>query len=193
MRAFTVRRRAKLLDLLPGKVAVVSIFLDESRLIAHCLAWVDKYALDPSVPAIVQPFDLHAQQIRVVHLLPEIDAGTRLSELTEQPLEGHSDHGHLTLLSTILGFLVGAATGAAGTYFGNKYTDRRKEREGATRTKKQFLAANKQMPELMAEMKADLSTDDGAARPRVLRHPAPPHRDGPLGETPVQLFCRRTR
>ena len=64
-------------------------------------------------------------------------------------------------VSTIIGFLVGAATGAAGTYFGNKYTDRRKEREGVTRTKKQFLAAKKQMPELMAEMKADLSTDDG--------------------------------
>ena len=85
--------QSELLDLLPGKVAVVSIFLDKSRRIAHCLAWVDKYALDPSVPAIVQPFDLHAQQIRVVHLLPEIDAGTRLSKLTEQPSEGHSDHG----------------------------------------------------------------------------------------------------
>lgn len=64
-------------------------------------------------------------------------------------------------VSTIIGFLAGAATGAAGTYFGNKYTDRRKEREGTTRAKKQFLAAKKQMPELMAEMKADLSTDDG--------------------------------
>lgn len=85
--------QSELLDLLPGKVAVVSILLDEIRRIAHYLAWIDKYALNPAVSGCLQPFRLEAQQIRVVHFLPGIDAGTRLSALTEQPMEGHSDHG----------------------------------------------------------------------------------------------------
>lgn len=63
--------------------------------------------------------------------------------------------------STLAGFLVGVATGAAGSYFGNKYTDRRKEREAARRTQRQFADVKKKMPELIAEMKADLSTADG--------------------------------
>lgn len=63
------------------------------------------------------------------------------------------------LTSTLIGFLVGTATGAAGTYFANKYTDRRREQESATDVRKQFLDIKKQMPDLLAEMKSDLAKD----------------------------------
>jgi len=61
------------------------------------------------------------------------------------------------LTSTLIGFLVGTATGAAGTYFANKYTDRRREQEAGKQAKRQFLAIKKQMAHLLAEMKADLA------------------------------------
>ncbi len=63
--------------------------------------------------------------------------------------------------SAIIGFLIGAATGAAGTYFGHKYTDRRRKQEAAADAKKQFLAVKAQMPELIAEMKEDLQDESG--------------------------------
>jgi len=63
------------------------------------------------------------------------------------------------LASALIGFLVGTATGAAGTYFANKYTDRRREQETGRRAKQQFLAIKKQMPQLLVEMKADLAGD----------------------------------
>jgi len=66
------------------------------------------------------------------------------------------------LTSTLIGFLVGTATGAAGTYFANKYTDRRREREAGKRAKKQFLAIKNQMAHLLAEMKADLAGEGGS-------------------------------
>ena len=61
------------------------------------------------------------------------------------------------LASTLIGFLVGTATGAAGAYFANKYTDRRREQEADKRVKQQFLTIKRQMPQLLAEMKADLA------------------------------------
>lgn len=64
------------------------------------------------------------------------------------------------LQSILVGFLMGAATCAAGSYFGNKYTDRRKEREAAKRHRRQFADVKKKIPELIAEMKADLLTED---------------------------------
>ena len=65
------------------------------------------------------------------------------------------------LQSTVIGFLVGVATGAAGKYLGDKYTDRRKLNEAARETKSRFLKAKAQMPELIAEMKADLASEGG--------------------------------
>ena len=61
------------------------------------------------------------------------------------------------LTSSLIGFLVGAATGAVGTYFANKYTDRRREQEAGRHAKQQFLTIRKQMPQLLAEMKANLA------------------------------------
>ncbi len=61
------------------------------------------------------------------------------------------------LTSTLVGFLVGAATGAVGTYLGNKYTDRRREKKAGKDAKRRFLAIKKQMPQLVAEMRTDLA------------------------------------
>lgn len=72
----------ELLRHMQGKVAVISVVLDETRRISHYLAWIDKCALDPSVPADIQPFQLGPHHILVAHLLPGISAVDRLRELT---------------------------------------------------------------------------------------------------------------
>ena len=64
--------------------------------------------------------------------------------------------------SMALGFLVGAATGATGTYFAHKYTDRRREKEAGKQAKKHFLKIKEQMPKLIEEMRADLLRDGNA-------------------------------
>jgi len=66
------------------------------------------------------------------------------------------------LTSTAIGFLVGTATGAAGGYFASKYTDRRREKEGVKKAKKEFLAIKKRMPKLIAEMSTDLAGEGNA-------------------------------
>jgi hypothetical protein len=59
------------------------------------------------------------------------------------------------LKSLLIGFLAGTATGAAGKYFADKYTDRRRKKEISSQAKKVFLEIKAQMPELIAEMKKD--------------------------------------
>lgn len=61
----------------------------------------------------------------------------------------------------MIGFLVGAATIAGGTYFANKYTDRRREKEAAKQVKKDFVKIKGKMPALIAEIKTDLSNEGG--------------------------------
>lgn len=60
-------------------------------------------------------------------------------------------------LSSVIGFLVGTATGAAGTYFAEKYTDKRRVSEYGSKLKQEFIKLKKQMPELISEFKDDLS------------------------------------
>ncbi|KIE19315.1 hypothetical protein SE23_17635 [Vibrio sinaloensis] len=63
-------------------------------------------------------------------------------------------------LSLAVGFLVGTATGAAGTYFGNKYTDQRKAKEQKKEIESFFKSIwNKHEP-LLKEMKQDLKNPD---------------------------------
>jgi hypothetical protein len=59
--------------------------------------------------------------------------------------------------SMLIGFLAGTVAGAAGTYFGNKYTDRRREQEAGKRDRRRFLEVKRQMPQLFDEMKADFA------------------------------------
>ncbi|MET1257530.1 hypothetical protein [Aliikangiella maris] len=62
--------------------------------------------------------------------------------------------------SLAVGFLVGSATGAAGTYFGNKYTDKRKQKEQVNETKRFFDALWAKHQTLLTEMKQDLLNPD---------------------------------
>jgi hypothetical protein len=54
-------------------------------------------------------------------------------------------------------FLLGTATGAAGTYFADKYTDQRRRQEGASATKKEFSRLFQMMPDLLSEMQQDVA------------------------------------
>ena len=56
-----------------------------------------------------------------------------------------------------IAFLVGTATGAAGAYFAEKFTDRRREKEGQRKEEERFLEVAAMMPDLVTEMRQDLS------------------------------------
>lgn len=62
--------------------------------------------------------------------------------------------------SLTVGFLVGSATGAAGTYFGNKYTDKRKQKEQVNETALFFDDLWSKHQTLLTEMKQDLLNPD---------------------------------
>ena len=57
-------------------------------------------------------------------------------------------------------FVVGVATGAAGKYFADKFTDLRRDKAKTRTTKKTFNKIRNQMPELIAEMKDDFTKYD---------------------------------
>lgn len=59
------------------------------------------------------------------------------------------------LINYGLTFLLGVATGAAGQYFADKYTDKRRRKEEAKLSKKVFKKVNNIMPELIQEMRSD--------------------------------------
>jgi hypothetical protein len=61
-----------------------------------------------------------------------------------------------------LTFLLGAAIGAAGNYLALKYTDRRRDSEESKKEKNTFKKIIGQMPELIAEMKADFSRKENS-------------------------------
>lgn len=65
----------------------------------------------------------------------------------------------IDLTSLLIGFLSGAATVAVGTYFAYKYTDRRREKEASKQAKRDFLKIKAQMPDLISEIKKDLSNE----------------------------------
>lgn len=60
-------------------------------------------------------------------------------------------------MDNLISFLSGIIIGATGSYFGNKYTDRRREQEAKSKEKQQFLEVVGMMPDLISEMKNDLS------------------------------------
>jgi len=63
-------------------------------------------------------------------------------------------------ISSIIVFLLGTVTGVAGKYFADKLTDRRRKTESTSQLKQEFINIKKQMPELIKEMKTDLSKED---------------------------------
>jgi hypothetical protein len=66
------------------------------------------------------------------------------------------------MLAYLITFLLGAFTGAAGTYFGNKYTDKRRAQESNSTSKKCFEEAASKMPKLIEEMQQDLVNPENA-------------------------------
>ena len=64
--------------------------------------------------------------------------------------------------SFLYGFLSGTLTGAAGGYFASKFTDERREKETKAKSAKTFETVRSAMPELIAEMKIDLSKPENA-------------------------------
>jgi len=63
-------------------------------------------------------------------------------------------------MSSIIGFFLGTITGAAGKYFADQFTDRRRQYESSEQRTREFLSLKKQMPELITEIKTDLSKQD---------------------------------
>jgi len=61
--------------------------------------------------------------------------------------------------AVFIAFLIGTATGAAGHYFGEKKSDRRREKEAAKASLKRFRDLHAKMPVLMQEMRNDLALD----------------------------------
>ena len=68
----------------------------------------------------------------------------------------------MDVFSTLVAFLVGTATGAAGKYFADKYTDQRKSKEDAANLHRTFSRLRDLMPELVREMKTDLAKEQAA-------------------------------
>lgn len=64
------------------------------------------------------------------------------------------------MIDNLIVYLAGILTGAIGLYLGNKYTDRRRDHEVKSKEKKQFLEVVNQMPDLISEMKSDLSNPE---------------------------------
>ena len=57
----------------------------------------------------------------------------------------------------LVSFVVGVATGAAGKYLADKFTDQRRDEAKNKKAKQEFNKIRSQMPELIAEMKADFN------------------------------------
>ena len=62
----------------------------------------------------------------------------------------------MDLLSVSVGFLVGVATGASGSYFGTLFTEKRQKKEQSKEIKSRFKELDATMPDLFNEMKEDL-------------------------------------
>ena len=66
----------------------------------------------------------------------------------------------MDLLSIAVGFLIGTATGAAGTYIGNKYTDKRQNKEKESKGKSLYKKLWVDHRQLLEEMKVDANNPE---------------------------------
>jgi hypothetical protein len=60
-------------------------------------------------------------------------------------------------VSTCAAFLLGTLTGAAGMYYGELFTDQRRKKEKARAERQAFDTVCQQMPDLIKEMRDDLT------------------------------------
>lgn len=66
----------------------------------------------------------------------------------------------MDLLSLAVGFIVGAFTGAAGNYLGEKYTDKRKSKELMNTKRTQWAEIERKFPKVLSEMKDDVKNHE---------------------------------
>lgn len=59
--------------------------------------------------------------------------------------------------SALIGFLVGAFTGVAGSYLGQRFTDQRYRSEEKKESKKIWLDLKRRYPDVIQEMEEDVS------------------------------------
>jgi len=65
-----------------------------------------------------------------------------------------------TWVSHAVAFLLGTATGAAGKYFADKYTDKRRKSEAVSERRRSFRAVRDLMPRLIGEMREDVTSSE---------------------------------
>lgn len=68
----------------------------------------------------------------------------------------------MDIFSLTIGFIVGAITGAAGHYLGEKYTDKRRSKELASALNKEWADLESRFPKIIAEMKEDVKKPEFA-------------------------------
>ena len=68
----------------------------------------------------------------------------------------------MDIFSLAVGFVVGAITGAAGHYLGEKYTDKRRSKELVSALDKEWADLERRFPEIIAEMKEDVKKPEFA-------------------------------
>ena len=66
----------------------------------------------------------------------------------------------MDFLSVTVGFLIGTATGAAGTYYGNKFTEKRQIKQKLSKEKSLYKKLWLDHPKLLEEMKIDANNPD---------------------------------
>ena len=66
----------------------------------------------------------------------------------------------MDIVSALTGFLIGAATGAAGQYFADKYTDQRREKKLAREQARLWQDIEQRFPAVIAEMRSDFSSQE---------------------------------
>ena len=66
----------------------------------------------------------------------------------------------MDIVSVILGFLIGTATGAAGQYFADKYTDQRREKRATQEQDRLWHDIEQRFPAVIGEMRSDFSPQD---------------------------------
>jgi hypothetical protein len=67
----------------------------------------------------------------------------------------------MDILSLIVGFLVGSATGAAGSYYADKFTDKRRKKDLVREQTKIWYDIEKKFPSVIAEMREDFCSTGG--------------------------------
>jgi len=70
----------------------------------------------------------------------------------------------MDIFSLLVGFLTGTATGAAGSYFAIKYTEKRQLKEAKHSLLKKLKNLEKQMPQFFSEVREDYKNPENALK-----------------------------